>query len=174
MENGKPKTLLKNTRSTDVPAAPEGEDKRLGMVARRLNYRDRLLILRVVGNFFRKKQGATNAEAERIRKMNEILDPESVENYFDALTLSMTAEMNAWKGTLDAQLNHKPGEPEPPKPGKRPKSSDLDLRGKESTFYLPPKIDSLIQDALKTAQWDPSEVEFSSELCKKYQIAVEE
>lgn len=166
--------LLQNARTTDKPKKPTGKDARLGMVPRRLNYRDRLLILFAVNSHFRKKQGAGIADSERIRKIQEILDVEGVENYFQAVSESMTEEMLAYKQAVEAQLNRQPGAPEAPKPGKKPRASKADQRGKEATFHLPPKVDTLIQDAIKAAQFDPTDAEYVIELCKKYQITVEE
>ena len=176
MENGKPgKPLLRNARSTtEAPKEPKGKDERLGMVERRLNFRDRLLIFVSVTNFFRNKKGAGLADSERIRKINEILDVESVQSYFDAVNDSLTEEMLAYKHAVELQLNRKPGDPESQKPGKKPKTSKTDQRGKEATFYLPPKVDTIIKEAIQAAQFDPSDAEYVSELCKKYQISVEE
>jgi len=106
--------------------------------------------------------------------MNEILDPESVDSYFESIDLATNSGLIAWRRSLEAQLNKKVGEPEPTLPGKRPKTSKAELRGKDSTFWFPPKVDSLIKDAIVAAHWDPTDAEYATELCKKYEINVEE
>lgn len=150
----------------------EGEEKTAipaGCVERRLNMYDRRLIMQAVVVYLGKDNRNDIKGANKKERIRKLLNYSDVEEYFDLLSDSYSERVeswnDAWKRYNDAK---KAGSPLPDKPPRKaPEPMDEELRGPESKFHIPSKLDVLILDAIKAMQWDLNLSKFVEELREK-------
>lgn len=149
-------------------AAPTKKDAHPGCVKRVLNYRDRLLILNAAAESLKGK--GTIVALAKFQKLNDLLDGEGVNDYFDAMDVDFTERAEAWRVAVEARMR----DSKAPKVGPRPRRTRIELRGKDATFHIPSKLDTFIIDTLKKAEIEARHAEFAVELAQKFGVPIDD
>lgn len=170
--------------SAEVKKCPEGH------VERTLNFRDRNLIFGAVQAYCNDKSRSDYKYRLRIDKIAKLLNIEENIEYFDMLDEWINTKHREWlivSGRYNAYHNFKAGQVflekvresfpdfdpnvEPPKPGKKPKLTPEEMRGKARAFHIPSKIDAFIIDTIKAYDFKQADPEYVTELCVKYGLS---
>lgn len=139
-----------------------------GCVKRVLNFRDRLIILNAVAEDLKGK-GDIKSLA-RVQKLTELLDGEGVDIYFESMDDDFRQRVEKWVAAAKAREAN----PDEKHPGKRPRRTPAEQRGKEATFHIPSKLDAFIIETLKKAQIATAHAEFAVELAAKFGVPIED
>lgn len=166
-----------------------------GCVERLLNFRDRDIIISATRDYCKSDGGhADHKHQSKLDKITKLLNLEECIEYFDMINEAYEDEIKEWMGnrkkyaiyqdyklglitieeakvqlpTFDASSSQE-------KPSHRqPKPTSEEQRGKERVFYIPSKLDAMIQDALRAYKFNPLVAEFNAEVCLKFGIKEEE
>jgi hypothetical protein len=196
MDNGEP--MLKNA-AREIPRvgldAEEAEVPRgvpAGCVERILSFRDRNFIIGACRAFCEKDGHKGFKDQAKLSRLNKLLAFEETLEYFaefddtlEDLVRAWTRQKRMYKLRRDVEEGVvKAGEFEKEFPGialesvekptlRPPENSKEDMKGAESHFYLPSKLDVWVQDALRAMEWNWSAAEFSVDLCAKFGVTEE-
>lgn len=175
------------SKSAEVKCPP-------GCVERVLNYRERNLLIGAARDHCGKKENAdfkNQSKLDRLTKLVAFIESleyfEMLDDHYDdkvrewkSAKRAYTAWMNFKAGLLPAEelrkafpvIDIEKGAPKPPL--RQPEMNPQEMRGEERAFYLPSKLDSWVQDLLKTAIWQPLAAEYAVELCGKFGLKDED
>lgn len=188
------KQLLENSRRPDIvvpPAPPEPRKQPPGTVERILNVRERNYIVGVCLEFTKKNPG--HKSQIKVARVKDVVVFEETLKYIDMINdayeekaFQWRVAMHEWKNCRDYQAgmisletfrkacpNVNLDIPREKPPRQHPEASPEELRGPESSFYFPPKIDVWVQECLKASAWEGVQPEYVVELCGKYGITDE-
>jgi len=171
------------------PQIPEG------CVARSLNFRDRRLILFACRTFVmgKERKGSDYKKMSKLDKVVKLLGDEAVDDYFDRIEEDVNSKARLWtkqqnlyvayeafKSSVMTKAQFLERFPDhdlsvtPVKPGRIPKKTHEEERGKSSVFPIPAKLDVFIETSLKEMQWGDGDAEFVVELAEKYNLPDED
>lgn len=203
-DNGDRKPLIENvTREALVrasipddatPAAADPKRAPVGHAERILSFKDRNNLFGACRAFCAREGHQGFKDQTKLDRLNKIILFEETLEYFAMLDDSLEDEIRAWqrsKKHYKLWKNYKAGlikaedfrrelpganpDEEPPKPSLlEPQTKPEEARGKERSFYLPSKLDSWAQDAIRAMDWSPFAAQWTVELCEKFGIKDEE
>lgn len=143
------------------------QDLHPGCVKRVLTVRDRLLIFQALNSAV--AQGADPKTLARLVTLRETLDQDGVDDYFSAMEKEFAKRFQVWGEAFKAHVTAGAADP-----GPKPKQTDDELLGHSSTYWLKPKLDSHIQDTIKSAKFDGGNAKHVVSLFQKYGIPIED
>jgi hypothetical protein len=161
-----------------------------GCVERILNFKDRNFIVGACRAYCEKEGHKGFKDQKKLDQVTKLLNFEATLDYNAAvgdhgeeLTLAWEAATARWKLwrrykekliTADEirktypDLDLERGVEKPPL--RAPEISAEEQRGKDSTFYIPSKLDAWVQDALRAMDWTTVMTRYAVELCEKFGI----
>lgn len=185
---------LADAKGVDPAVAPGEQKVPSGCVERVLNFRDRNLLIGACRAFCAKDGHKGIKDQSKLDRMNKLISFDETLEYIamlddaqEELTREWTRDKGKYKAwrdyqekivTAEAVLKAFPGmdlDKGAVKPPLRmSENSPEEMRGKERAFYLPSKLDSWVQDAVRAMEWSPFAAEYAVELCAKFGIKGED
>lgn len=200
MDNGKkmlenlPREMLAEALKAEAVPAPEGTDKQpLGTVKRVLTMMDRNAVLGACQAYCQKDGHKGITDQTRLYRIKKLLGWDETLEYFAMIDDSFQDEVREWRmarnqyrlwqdcraGLIKIEEIQKayPGfdmGTEREKPSVRePELKPEKKRGSEKAVYLPSKLDSWAQDALRAMEWLDKMEEMAVEACEKFGVQAE-
>lgn len=152
-----------------IEGAKAEVDLHPGCVKRLLTFRDRLLIFQALNAQL--TQGGDAKTLGRLVKLQELLDLDGVEDYFDVLNKAEAKRLQSYASALQAHISDPTRNTDP---GQKPGLTNSEELGPEATFWIPTKLDSHISAAIKEAKFAAANAKHVLALLGKYQITVED
>lgn len=144
-------------------------DGHLGCVARKLTFRDRLLILQALGAAV--TQGGDIKTLGRLVKIQEILDCDGVDEFFGEVNKNFAKRLQAWATLLERHIKDPVTEADP---GAKPEQSEQEEAGPEQTFWIKAKLDEHIASTIGSAKFSGANAKHAVSLLTKYGIQIED
>lgn len=161
-----------------------------GHVERVLNFKDRNFIVGACRVYCEKDGHKTYKDQKKLDQVTKLLDFETTLDYY-AVISDRTEELNlAWESSLAKwrawkrykeklisteeirkvypELDLEKGIEKPP--SRAPEIPADEQRGKDSSFYLPAKLDVWVQDTLRMMDWTTVMTPYAVELCEKFGV----
>lgn len=175
------------------PELGPGRKQPPGTVERRLNFKDRNYLVGAARAYCEKEGHKGFKDQRKLEQLKKLVDFESTLDHSAEITEAieeMTAEWQSAKVMHTTWSRYKKGiltpdqvkemkrqypdmdlENGPPKPPVRvPEPDPAYMRGPESVFYFPSKLDAWVQEALKVMEWPTTFTQYCFELFEKFQI----
>lgn len=171
---------------------PEAAERKVpsGCVERILNFKDRNFIVGACRAYCEKEGHKTFKDQKKLDQITKLLNFEATLDYYAMINdqtedmnlawESSTAKWRAWRRWKEKllstdeirktypDLDLERGVEKPP--SRAPEIPAEEHRGKDSTFYLPSKLDAWVQDALRAMDWATVMTAYVVELCEKFGV----